>query len=579
MSKTPQYDAKVKEILDALEPGERVCDLTGEKWVMEQKEIDEYRRFNVPPSKLSQNTRWKWQAYFDVGYQFWWNKHPETGERLLSFHHPATGVKVLPDKEWYDRDFADIFEDHDSEKPFFNQMKVLLQRAPLRATFDAVPPENSISLFSFGDRNSYFTFACQSARCYYIIGAMNVEDSSLIFLATDISKSHAVIHSSRIYNCRHLRESFDCMDSAFIFDCRNCKNCFGASNKRNKEYIWFNQQLTKVEWEAKYAEVDLGKRSEVEKYNQMFETMLADNTIWPENFNEGSEDSVGDYLQASTRCKNCFDSVKGAVDNYWSAWMYGSPQDNTLCWGAINCSNCYVCVSSPESSYLKFCYRSTRCEDSEYLYGCIDCRNCFGCISLKKKEFCILNKQYSEEEYWSKLDQIKCQMLDKGQYGEYFPTTFSTSYVPECGAYLYAGADPEDIEKLGGNVFDPNEYNATGLEEVDLSQAKSTDDIPDSIQDVGDEWAGKLIYDKDVNRTFAMLKPEIEHYRELNIAPPAEHFILRVKNISSLGQKAQLVNSTCQSCSKEVLVSVNKKYPNRKIYCKKCYLEYLEKYG
>jgi len=44
MSKTPNYDAKVKEILDALEPGERVCELTGEKWQLDQDYIDRCRK-------------------------------------------------------------------------------------------------------------------------------------------------------------------------------------------------------------------------------------------------------------------------------------------------------------------------------------------------------------------------------------------------------------------------------------------------------------------------------------------------------------------------------------------------------
>ena len=39
MSKTPNYDAKVKTILDTLEPGERTCELTGEKWEMTEEEI------------------------------------------------------------------------------------------------------------------------------------------------------------------------------------------------------------------------------------------------------------------------------------------------------------------------------------------------------------------------------------------------------------------------------------------------------------------------------------------------------------------------------------------------------------
>ncbi|KKW34121.1 MAG: hypothetical protein UY79_C0005G0064, partial [Parcubacteria group bacterium GW2011_GWA2_53_21] len=39
MPKTPNYDAKVKSILNATQPGERVCELTGEKWVMDEEEI------------------------------------------------------------------------------------------------------------------------------------------------------------------------------------------------------------------------------------------------------------------------------------------------------------------------------------------------------------------------------------------------------------------------------------------------------------------------------------------------------------------------------------------------------------
>ena len=39
-SKTPKYDAKVKEILDATKPGERTCELSGQKWDMSEEEIN-----------------------------------------------------------------------------------------------------------------------------------------------------------------------------------------------------------------------------------------------------------------------------------------------------------------------------------------------------------------------------------------------------------------------------------------------------------------------------------------------------------------------------------------------------------
>ena len=100
MSKTPNYDQKVKAILDDLTPGERTCSMTGEKWTMTEEEIGWYKKFNVPPSKVSPLTRWKHHGAWYVGYQYWYQRHPETRKPIICTVHPATGIKVLPDKEW-----------------------------------------------------------------------------------------------------------------------------------------------------------------------------------------------------------------------------------------------------------------------------------------------------------------------------------------------------------------------------------------------------------------------------------------------------------------------------------------------
>ena len=106
MTKSPKYKSKLQPILDALTPGERMCALTGRAWNMTQQEIDGYRRFGLPPSRYHPETRWMILNQFGTGYQWWWNRHWKTGEPLLSFHHPASGFRVLPEKEWFDMDFA-----------------------------------------------------------------------------------------------------------------------------------------------------------------------------------------------------------------------------------------------------------------------------------------------------------------------------------------------------------------------------------------------------------------------------------------------------------------------------------------
>src|SRR3989338_4830549 len=113
MSHTPNYDAKIKVILDNLQPGERVCKLTGEKWMMTDEEIGWYKKFNVPPSKRHPMTRVAIVSSFATGFGWWYQKHPKTGEKILTYVHPATGIKVLPDPEFFDQDRTDQARDYD----------------------------------------------------------------------------------------------------------------------------------------------------------------------------------------------------------------------------------------------------------------------------------------------------------------------------------------------------------------------------------------------------------------------------------------------------------------------------------
>src|SRR3990167_5106180 len=107
MSHTPHYDIKIKTILDALQPGERRCAALGTKWYMNEQEIAMYRKFNVPPSKYAPLTRMKLMNGHFVIFDIWYNQHADTGEPLVTLAHPASGIRVLPDKEWFNRDFSE----------------------------------------------------------------------------------------------------------------------------------------------------------------------------------------------------------------------------------------------------------------------------------------------------------------------------------------------------------------------------------------------------------------------------------------------------------------------------------------
>jgi hypothetical protein len=108
--------------------------------------------------------------------------------------------------------------------------------------------------------------------------------------------------------------------------------------------------------------------------------------------------------------------------------MVASSRNCYLIFGSTNCENCYYgnpykCIDCIDSLLLfnsELCYE---CMDSKNLYNCIYCqncsnsndlkfcfevinsKNCLACIALNKKEFCILNKQYTKEEYKKIIEQ------------------------------------------------------------------------------------------------------------------------------------------------------------------------------
>jgi len=115
-----------------------------------------------------------------------------------------------------------------------------------------------------------------------------------------------------------------------------------------------------------------------------------------------------DYCYNADRCKNCY-MLANTVNN--EDCMYGRDFYHnkdcvdcdhifkcTLCYESINCKNCYDC------NYLQDCENSSNCE---YGYDLRGCKDCFGCSSLRQKQFCIFNKQYSQDEYEKLLPEAK----------------------------------------------------------------------------------------------------------------------------------------------------------------------------
>lgn len=577
MSKTPNFDLKVQAILDGLTPGERVCEMIGEKWMMDEEEIGWYKKFNVPPSVFSPKVRlWHMTNFFAV-YQWWWNKHPETGEAVLSYVHPASKIKVMPDKEWFSKDFAERGIDCVADQSFFEQFRALQLNVPINATRNFVDPENSIATVSLGDRNGYFVSASQSEDSFYLLDTQFGTRSMLANAGINITDCYHVNHSLRLHGCKFVYESRDCMNSSFLFDCRNSEFCFGATNKRNRKYVFFNEQLTREEYERRLAEIDLGSHKQMTELFDRFVKLIHEQAIWSQDFNEGSDGCLGDYLIKCSDLSHCLYGIESHGGYY--------------CYGLYNASdNAFSCAIPGEHNYQsgpvgntansRFSCTLVRCDNLEYSMNCYDCSDCFGCVGLRHKRFHLFNKAYSEEDYWKRVDEIKCAMLERGEYGKPFPINFGFNYYPDSGPVMYFGATIEDWDRVGRERFEASADGAFGPLSLDDPRMREIDQLPDHIRDLDEnDWAGKPIADREIQRPYALTKSEIAYLKQFNIAAPRRHFTSRMRDLLFSMSSGPFIGQTCSVCAKTVTMATNRAYAQRKVYCNACYLTYLELNG
>ena len=66
----------------------------------------------------------------------------------------------------------------------------------------------------------------------------------------------------------------------------------------------------------------------------------------------------------------------------------------------------YECVGCDKSYACSYCDRCFDCRNCMFGYDLRGCSNCVMCVGLRGKSYCILNEQYSKEEYEKKLQEM-----------------------------------------------------------------------------------------------------------------------------------------------------------------------------
>ncbi len=390
----------------------KICENCKAQFIIEPEDFDFYKKISVPPPtwcpecRLQRRLAWRNER----GLSKRKCNAPGHSEEIISVYSDPKLCVYDPKYWWSDAwDGTQFGEEINFSKPFFAQFRELLERAPLLSLVD-----------SKSTNTSYCNLTVEHKNCYLVTAGWNNEDSyysNRISFCKDTLDSyvcHKTEYGYENINCKDSyqlffsRNSEGCNNSYFLYDCRGCSNCVCSTGLRSKQYYIFNQPYTKEEYFKKLKELEIESAAGLEKLKAKLEEMYLQ--------------SIHKYAQIIKSSNVVGDNISEAKNCYWCFDIAGDAENSKYCnWATYGLRDCYD--SGPgaggksELTYegISIGVNNARCSfgtaiwyshDVHYSYNCHSSEYLFGCVSLRNKKYCILNKQYTKDEYETLVPKI-----------------------------------------------------------------------------------------------------------------------------------------------------------------------------
>ncbi|MFA7278308.1 MAG: hypothetical protein WC101_05000, partial [Candidatus Gracilibacteria bacterium] len=201
--------------------------------------------------------------------------------------------------------------------------------------------------------------------------------------------------------------------------------------------------------------------------------------------------------------------------------------------------------------------------DLTYCENCVSSKDSFGCIGLRQKKYCILNKQYTKEEYEALVPRIIEHMKTTGEWGEYFPHSLSSFAYNETSANNFFPLTKEEAIHRGWRWKDE--------EKQEFLQASVTS-IPDKIAEVNSSITKEVLACQNCKRNYKIVPQELAFYQKQSLPVPHYCHICRHMRRLSLENPMELFDGHCNKCN-AVIKTTYKPGHKEIVYCEKCYLE------
>ena len=508
-------------------------------------------------------------------------------KKIISIYNKDFNNIVYCDKCWWSDkwDALDYAEDIDFSKPFLTQLFEFFRKVP------------APNLFAFGTtmiNSPYCNMANDMKNCYllhdgtfdenvsYGSGAFYCKDSQDITMVRKGELCYEIVTCINCYQTTFSQNCEDCVDVHFSFGLRGCNNCFGCVNLHGKKYHIFNEPYTKEEYEQKLKSFRLDSHRNIillkEKTHDFWKKFPKRYYFGVQNLNV-----TGDYLEHSKNAKSCFGAAN-LEDTKFCSFVSNGPVKTTYDFTHYgdNIELVYESLQSGRGLNNVKCgwgvWNISR--NVQYSITVPGVSDVFGCVGLKKKQYCILNKQYTKEEYEKLTQKIIEHMnnmpyIDKNgikyKYGEFFPIELSPFGYNETTAQEYFYLDEKEAKAKGYNWKEHNKRN--------YEITKKFEEVQDSISGINDSILNEIIAcehqgncKENCMTAFRILSEDLIFYRRMNLplprlCPNCRHY-QRLKQRNPL----KLWRRVCMNkgCKNEFETSYAPERPEI-IYCEKCY--------
>jgi CxxC-x17-CxxC domain-containing protein len=536
-----------------------------------------YSKMNVPAPLTCPTCRFQRRLMFRNERTLYKRNCDKCGVSTVTIFSPEGKQPVYCSPCWWGDswDATTYGREYDPSRPFLEQLKELR---------DTVPCMHLIVGYSSLVRSDYINHAGACKDCYLIFNGDFCENVLYSSTMTHVKESMDAIMAN---NSEMVYETVDsngtkvffsdncgaCVETYFSKDCNGCLNVIGCFGLRNKSYHIFNQQVDKATFDQFLNDIRLDTREGVRAMREKADEFFAQ---FPRRAYYGMQNmnSTGDYLYECKNAKNCYQAV-GLEDGAYCQFLTLKPTRDAYDlteWGMNSERIVDVITVGENCSNIKYCAGAwANCNNVEYSMYAVGSNDCFGCVNLRKGQYCILNKQYSKEEY----EILKAQIIEdmtknpyvdaQGRafpYGEFLPYDLSYFGYNESHAAQYWPYEKEDILARGFQYRTPKEnvHSAT----------IAWTDVPESISEITDDITKEILECVKCEKAYRIVTAELELLRRFGFPVPDK--CPDCRHMARMGRinPPALYERSCGKCGKEIATAYAPERPEV-VYCVECY--------